>query len=330
MGALTKIAVFYDGNFFTHVSNFYAYAHERKARINIQGLHDFIRHRVADEEQTDVRYCQIVDAHYFRGRRSPTLGDSAFLYGERLFDTVLMRAGVVMHYLPLVQLPDGRIIEKGIDVSLALEAFESAMLKRYDILALLAGDSDYVPLVRKLAVAGTRVLLLGFDAKYVDENQNERQTRTAQTLLDVCTYPVMVSTLIDDRAHRNSKLVDGLFVDRAQVRVAPPRAIAEALAASTEVLGGEEVEVSDDAGPIELSSDERIAAEVMNPKEGFGFIRPLAGTAVGTGGAGYFFFHTDLVNCDFMQLSSGEPVTFVIGYNTRGPCARLVKVDRFS
>jgi uncharacterized LabA/DUF88 family protein len=324
MGALTKIAVFYDGNFFTHVSNFYAYAHERKARINIQGLHDFIRHRVADEEQTDVRYCQIVDAHYFRGRRSASLGDSSFLYGERLFDTVLMRAGVVMHYLPLVQLPDKRIIEKGIDVSLALEAFESAMLKRYDVLALLAGDSDYVPLVRKLAVAGTRVLLLGFDAKYVDENQNERQTRTSQTLLDVCTYPVMVSTLIDDRAHRNSKLVDGLFVDRAQIRVASPPAIAEPSAASSEVLGAEGVEVSDDAAP-ESSSDERIAGEIMNLKEGFGFIRPLVGMAVGTGGAGYFFFHTDLVNCDFMQLSPGEPVT-----NTRGPCARLVKVDRFN
>ena len=43
----TKIGIFYDGNFFLHVSNYYQYYHARKSRISISGLHDFIRHRVA-------------------------------------------------------------------------------------------------------------------------------------------------------------------------------------------------------------------------------------------------------------------------------------------
>lgn len=111
MANVTKIGVFYDGNFFSHVSNYYAYAHPRRARIDIEGLHDFIRHKAADEEQTDIRHAQIVDAHYFRGRRS---ADEANLYGERVFDTVLMRAGVVTHYLPLTSRG-----EKGVDVWLA-------------------------------------------------------------------------------------------------------------------------------------------------------------------------------------------------------------------
>ena len=67
-GKLTRIGVFYDGNFFFHVSNYYHYYHERHSRISISGLHAFIRDEVAKCENTDARYCQIVDAHYFRGR----------------------------------------------------------------------------------------------------------------------------------------------------------------------------------------------------------------------------------------------------------------------
>jgi hypothetical protein len=65
---LTRIAVIYDGNYFLHVSNYYNYSHERRSRISISGLHEFIRSQVALEEDTDFRLCQIVDAHYFRGR----------------------------------------------------------------------------------------------------------------------------------------------------------------------------------------------------------------------------------------------------------------------
>ena len=40
---LKRIGVFYDGNYFHHVSNFYAYYHPRQCRISISGLHEFIR-----------------------------------------------------------------------------------------------------------------------------------------------------------------------------------------------------------------------------------------------------------------------------------------------
>ena len=51
---------------------------------------------------TDSRYCQIVDAHYFRGRlRAADADDRDLLFRERVFDDVLMREGVTTHYLPL-------------------------------------------------------------------------------------------------------------------------------------------------------------------------------------------------------------------------------------
>ena len=42
---LTRIGVFYDGGFFSQVSNYYCYQHERKARLSVTGLHEFIRER---------------------------------------------------------------------------------------------------------------------------------------------------------------------------------------------------------------------------------------------------------------------------------------------
>jgi len=58
-----------------------------------------------------------------------------------------MREGVVTHYLPLTQ-SAGRVIgEKGIDVWLALEAYELAIYKRFDVSVLIAGDGDFLPLV---------------------------------------------------------------------------------------------------------------------------------------------------------------------------------------
>jgi hypothetical protein len=52
---LARIGVFYDGNFFSHVSNYYNYSHPRKARLSIDGLHAFIQEQVARSEAVDAR-----------------------------------------------------------------------------------------------------------------------------------------------------------------------------------------------------------------------------------------------------------------------------------
>src|SRR5688572_5681614 len=182
--ALTRIGIFYDGNFFHVVSNYYAYNHARKARISISGLHDFIRQRVAHEEHVDARLCQVVDVHYFRGRFSADEADAAGkLYSERLFDDVLVREGVTTHYLPM----GFSRTEKGIDVWFALEAYELAIYKRFDVCVLVAGDSDYVPLVRKLNTLGTRVMVVGWDFEYRDRADRTQTTKTSQAPLSEVT-----------------------------------------------------------------------------------------------------------------------------------------------
>lgn len=136
---LTKIGIFYDGGYFHAVSNYYNFVHHRKARLSIDGLRRFAEKKVATEEGIDARYCRVVDQHYFRGRYSVgSVIERNNLENERRFDDVLMRAGIVTHFLPRSQDDE----EKGIDVWFALEAFELAVYKRFNVLVLIACDGD--------------------------------------------------------------------------------------------------------------------------------------------------------------------------------------------
>jgi cold shock CspA family protein len=292
---LIRIGVFYDGNYFYQVSNYYYYFHGRRARISISGLHEFARHKLAAESGVDPKYFQIVDAHYFRGRlRAQDAEERDVLMKERVFDDILMREGITTHYLPLG--PRG---EKGIDVWFALEAYEMAIYKRFDVIVLITSDGDFVPLVRKLHTIGTRVMLLVWDFKYTDQNGNDRETRTSQSLLAEATYPVQMHQAIDEGLERGDPLIDAIFVPK------------------TEYLPRPETDAADES---DEQLAERLPGKIQNIKDGFGFITPLLG------GDNLFFFHTSVANADFMELKTGDVVEYEMGRNERGPCAINVRV----
>ncbi len=304
----TKIGIFYDGNFFLHVSNYYQYYHQRKSRISISGLHEYIRHRVAAEENTDVRYCHIVDAHYFRGRlRAQDAEQRDLLLKERLFDEVLMREGVTTHYLPLG--PDG---EKGIDVWLALEAYELSIYKQFDVLVLVACDGDFRPLLRKLNTVGTRVMLLAWDFEYTDRHNVQKLTRTAQVLLDEATYPVLMHQLIDDRSLRNDQQINKLFLYPKE-----EQAILHALNYGTPLPVVMPAAVA--ASPSPVSMENRSEGVIQSLKEGgFGFITPDEDME------NIFFHFSEVKNRNFSELRLGDRVTYVLGRNEKGYCATQI------
>ena len=214
---MARIALFIDGNYFYNVSNYYKFQHQRRRRLSIQGLQNYARHEVSNRLKLDPQSCQIVEAHYFRGRYSAYSADEAAkLKDDRVFDDVLTRAGIVQHY---TLLDEGGVVahEKGIDVWLALEAYDLAVHKRYDVFCLVAGDGDYVPLIRKLSGLGIRVVLLAWDLSYPqsdDSNQRRpRDIRTSAHLISVCSDPVMMNNVIDDRAKKDSAPISDLFYD---------------------------------------------------------------------------------------------------------------------
>lgn len=292
---LTKVGVFYDGNYFSHVSNYYSYHHSRKKRISISGLHEFVRSKVAQEEGVDIRFCQVVDSHYFRGRLSAIEAQNRdMLYRERQFDQVLMNEGVITHYLPLG--PSG---EKGIDVWLALEVFELSIFKRFNVVVLVACDGDYVPLVRKLNALGVRVMVLGWDFEFTDDDGQIRSTVTSQKLLDEVTYPVMMNSIIDDKTKAKEAVINSLFVSQQQSTPTPQ--------AKKESTKGNDYQQKVYKGTIKAV------------KDGFGFISQLSGDDC-------FFYWSD-IDYDFDQLKVGMQVDFEIESNDKGLVAKNITVS---
>jgi len=299
--SLTRVGVFYDGNYLSHVSNYYNYTHERKSRLSIAGLHHFIRNHVAQQEGTDERLCQIVDAHYFRGRLSAFEASNQSnntLYYERAFDDILSSEGVTTHYLPIKTNKSGVWQEKGIDVWLALEAFELAFYKRFNVLVLIASDGDYVPLIRKLNTLGTRVMVLSWDFEYMNDSGKLVTTRTSQDLLEEVTYPVAMHEIIDNRVKRSDPLINGLFVPKNTTKTFTKQHIDLSTIQSKIPI----TKTSENPSSIVTTNSGKKISTIKALKDGYGFIVNQPKDA--------FFFHSNLMEYDFNDLEVGDKVEF--------------------
>jgi cold shock CspA family protein/uncharacterized LabA/DUF88 family protein len=286
---LIRIGIFYDGYYFYKVSNYYKYEHSNKARISISGLHEFVRNEAAKISGTDFKQCQIIDAHYFKGRSSARdLGDK--VQSERSFEDILMRENIVTHYLPLRLGPNNVLQEKGIDVWLALEAYEMAISKKFDIICLVVCDGDYVPLVRKLNTLGVHGMLISWDFDYYNENGKIESTRTSQQLIEEVYHPVSMNHVID--APNPDMYVRNLFVtDRDSYFNVGAAVESKAVDTGKETL--EDVaELSDAFNSI-----------ILSVKEGYGFIEDRAVNNV-------FFHYSNVENADFNDLKPGMRVRY--------------------
>jgi cold shock CspA family protein/uncharacterized LabA/DUF88 family protein len=281
---IIRIGIFYDGYYFYKVSNYYKYEHEKKARISINGLHNFIRQEIVKNTGLgDIRLCQIIDAHYFKGRSSAReLGEK--VQSERIFEDILMRENIVTHYLPLKYNNENNSMqEKGIDVWLALEAYELAIYKKFDILVLVAGDGDYVPLVRKLNTLGTQVMLISWDFSYNNENGVTAETRTSRQLLEEVLYPVLMHDRIEKQP--DSDIVRDLFVMERPYIAQPSLPEIDSKETAVEV------------------NEQELESIIISVKDGFGFIRDEPVNNV-------FFHYSTLTNRDFDELEPGMKVKY--------------------
>jgi cold shock CspA family protein len=150
-----------------------------------------------------------------------------------------------------------------------------AGLKKLDVVVLLAGDGDYVPLVRKLNSLGVKVMVLGWDIEYVNENNVRIVTRSSQELLEEASYPLSMHSIIEDRAKRNEMLINNLFVSNESRK--------PVVADHSDIGEGK-------------------TGEIMSLKNGFGFIKFPPNNV--------FFHFSNLMDSDFQDLQVGDPVQF--------------------
>lgn len=356
---LTKIGVFFDGRYFSGASAYYLHYHERRARISVGGIRNYVTHQVAAEEGVEPRHCRIVEAHLFAGRISAFDArgrEDDVLFRERLWDDILHKEDVTAHYMPM-----GMRGEKGIDVSLALECYEAVVLKGLDVVVLVTGDGDFVPLVRKLNARGVRVMVIGWTYSYVDGSGRERGATMSRTLAGEATYPVRMDELIAgyaDLPEAQRGLVDDLFLKRRvdQEDVPTPAAAAAQVSPAEELPAQPQVnarlpvvtersppasraalerfaERGFSAGspsprpaprqtpePDEDDSDDRVTGRVTRVLDGYGFIKG------DWGASNPFFHHSEVTDGSFDELQPGTPVSYVEAQGDRGIVAKRIRV----
>jgi uncharacterized LabA/DUF88 family protein/cold shock CspA family protein len=204
---------------------------------------------------------------------------------ERVFEDILMRENIVNHYLPLRFGENNTWQEKGIDVWLALEAYELAIYKQFDVLVLVACDGDYVPLVRKLNTLGTRVMLISWDYSFYNENGDISETRTSRQLREEVLYPVVMNERIDNDPA--SEIIDELFVKERKEFY-------------TESIGNITT-IREEKGLF--PEEDTQTSTIFSLKDGFGFIKDEKINNV-------FFYYDNLTNKDFSELEIGMKVKY--------------------
>lgn len=189
-----SIGVFIDGGYFSKINE--ALEHELSLNIQMKSLFRFVRDEVAKRHGLDPDDCYIIESHYFRGRyRVNEANSKHLLFKERKFEDTLIENDVIFHYKHLREIQtDGEItvIEKGIDVWFALEAYELSLFRNFDFVVLITGDADHEMLVKKLKSLKVHVVLLTWNVT--------EQSSTARLLREeACTHIEMSDMLVENK-----------------------------------------------------------------------------------------------------------------------------------
>lgn len=189
-----SIGLFIDGGYYAKVNE--TLDESCSLNINVAALMNFLREQIAIIENCSLRDCQITECHYFRGRyRVNEANSKHLLFSERKFEDSLIENDVIFHYKHLREIQkegDITVIEKGIDVWFALEAYELSLIRKFDYVVLITGDADHEMLVKKLKTLKINVLLLTWDVS------SDKNTSTAKLLRDEACIHLEINKLIID------------------------------------------------------------------------------------------------------------------------------------
>lgn len=195
-----SIGLFIDGGYYAKVNE--ALDESLSMNINMGRLMTFIREEIAQISNCDMTECHITESHYFRGRYRVNDADNKhLLYSERKFEDSLIENDVIFHYKHLREIHRGdnvTVVEKGIDVWFALEAYELAMIRQFDYVVLITGDADHEMLIKKLKTLKIHTVLLTWDVS------EDNSTSTARLLSDeACTHIELSQYVAEDREFIN-------------------------------------------------------------------------------------------------------------------------------
>jgi uncharacterized LabA/DUF88 family protein/cold shock CspA family protein len=300
-----KIGVFYDGNFVNHVSEYYAFRHPVKSRLSLKGLEEYVINQIATRKNIETHHCKVVESHLYKGRSTARAADERdVLYGERVFDDACMYDGITTHYLP-TKIQNGRVQNKGIDVWLALDAYELASMKNLDVVVLVTTDTDFKPLIKKLHSLGTKVLLLGWNFEWEGE-AGPYISRTSRELTDLSNWFIDVASEIEADIEKMKKI----FVPRVEREFKDNGDDFYPQYSSKPRISRYSNPDDFQADDVPFDPENRIESEILNIKSGFGFISYPPNNI--------FFHASDVMVGAFSKLEEGDAVEFQIHTKPNG------------
>ncbi len=187
-----SIGLFIDGGYYAKIND--ALEQDFSKNVNVTALMDFIRTKVSEISTSSKVDCHIVESHYFRGRyRVNDASNKHLLFSERKFEDSLIENDVIFHYKHLREIQKGAgvtVVEKGVDVWFALEAYELSLIRKFDYVVLITGDADHEMLIRKLKALKINVILLTWNAS------SNNTTSTARLLKEEACIHLELSNLV--------------------------------------------------------------------------------------------------------------------------------------
>ncbi len=196
--SICRIGVFYDGSYFSYAQSHF-YFDRKLGWMMFVPFHVMIENFLREKEQGYFNY-RVVYGGWFQGlyHTGQSTDQQRRLDRNRHLD--LMHAGIDPKYVPMSQAQG----EKGVDISLALDALQVGLEDKIDIAVLVTGDGDFVPLARALMKNGVRVA-----AVYFEYESDKHKSFINERLLNVCNYSLNVNELEKDR--KNQGMFRGLF-----------------------------------------------------------------------------------------------------------------------
>jgi hypothetical protein len=182
--APVRVGVFYDGSFLAVLQTYFQHHHPNRTRINLEDFHDAIclyARTVYDRPAAEI---EVSEAHHFQGH-----GTTA------IFAPVLDRLKIQRHELPVNRGKSGGGPE-GLAVEFALTCYEAAHDAPLDMLVLLTGDPDYIPLVRWLVEDGFEVLVPHIHLMSFNRSGHQQYLATAPRLLEHATHTPGIEELL--------------------------------------------------------------------------------------------------------------------------------------
>lgn len=194
-----RAALFIDGVFFTKINEAIRECYNYK-NIVIKNFIELIVKEIEAQEQTKIK---IKQAEFFKGKFSVNqLNEiykkdeskiSQYLLNERKLEDILHLNNISIHNHQSSIRKNGNLVEKGIDVSIAVEAMN---LEDVDYFILISGDADFVPLIRSLKRKGIRTATIEVNLKTKSGNT----IKTSNNAIPVYDIVINLSDLLKDES----------------------------------------------------------------------------------------------------------------------------------